>query len=99
MFSRPPRVPRAAHCTASVSTRTGTHIFLIGEATTSEEHAQPRQALFDMWDSLNREDISILERLQHGRRSPAFDGGRLSPHWEGPTHDFGRRIVGKILAD
>ncbi|GIS90968.1 MAG: hypothetical protein CM1200mP20_10090 [Pseudomonadota bacterium] len=43
-----------------------------------------------MWDSLNREDLSVLEQLQQGRRSPAYDGGRLSPHWEGPTHQFGR---------
>ena len=26
------------------------------------------------------------------------DGGRLSPHWEEPTHQFGRRIVEKIIA-
>lgn len=50
-----------------------------------------------MWDELNREDIGVLELLQQGRRSPAYDGGRLSPHWEGQTHQFGRRIVEKIM--
>lgn len=80
-------------------TREEIHVFLIGDAADSEEHAPGRNALMDMWDALNREDIAALELLQQGRRSPAFDGGRLSPHWEGPTHDFGRRIVDAVLAD
>lgn len=74
------------------------HIFLIGDAATSEEYRAPRKALVQMWNDLNREDLSILERLQQGRLSPAYDGGRLSPHWEGPTHQFGRRIIEKITA-
>ena len=78
-------------------TREELHVFLIGEAATSEHYKQPREALIKMWDDLNREDIGMLELLQQGRLSPAYDGGRLSPHWEGPTHDFGRRIVMKIL--
>ena len=79
-------------------TREELHVFLIGDAATSDEHAQARNALIQMWDDLNREDLGMLELLQQGRLSPAYDGGRLSPHWEGPTHDFGRRIVEKIIA-
>ena len=73
------------------------HIFLIGEAATSDRYAEARGAVFEMWDDLNREDLAMLERLQQGRRSPAFDGGHLSPHWEGPTHAFCRKVVEKIL--
>lgn len=80
-------------------TREELHIFTIGDSATDDTYAEPRQALFDMWNDLNWEDINVIERLQRGRRSPAFDGGRLSPHWEGPTHQFGRRIVDKVLAD
>lgn len=78
-------------------TREELHVFLIGDAATAEAHRAPREALLTMWDELNREDIGVLELLQQGRRSPAYDGGRLSPHWEGPTHQFGRRIVEKIM--
>ena len=74
------------------------HVFLIGDAATEDDYAEPREALIKMWDDLNKEDIGMLERLQQGRLSPAYDGGRLSPHWEGPTHQFGRRIVEKIIA-
>ncbi len=79
-------------------TREELHVFLIGDAATAEAHRAPREALLRMWDELNREDIGVLELLQQGRRSPAYDGGRLSPHWEGPTHQFGRRVVEKIMA-
>jgi choline monooxygenase len=79
-------------------TREELHIFLIGDAATSSEHQKPREAVVKMWDDLNREDLGMLELLQQGRLSPAYDGGRLSPHWEGPTHAFGQRIVEKIIS-
>ena len=79
-------------------TREELHVFLIGDAATSEAHKEAREATFAMWDDLNREDLGMLALLQQGRLSPAYDGGRLSPHWEGPTHDFGRRVVERILA-
>ena len=79
-------------------TREELHVFLIGDAATAPEFEKEREAVIAMWDDLNREDLGMLELLQQGRRSPAYDGGRLSPHWEGPTHDFGRRIIEKIVA-
>ena len=79
-------------------TREELHVFLIGDAATSEEFKDAREATLAMWDDLNREDLGMLELLQQGRLSPAYDGGRLSPHWEGPTHDFGRRVIERILA-
>lgn len=79
-------------------TREELHVFLIGDAADDETHRESREAVLDMWDKLNDEDLSVLELLQQGRRSPAYDGGRLSPHWEGPTHEFGRHLIEKILA-
>lgn len=78
-------------------TREELHIFLIGDAATSDQYRDAREAMFKMWDELNREDLAVLKLLQQGRLSPAYDGGRLSPDWEGPTHDFGRRIVERII--
>ncbi len=79
-------------------TREELHVFLIGDAATSDAYKDAREATLKMWDDLNREDLGMLELLQQGRLSPAYDGGRLSPHWEGPTHDFGRRVVERILS-
>ncbi len=76
------------------------HVFLIGdEAAAGDRFAAQRAATLQMWSDLNREDLDVLERLQRGRRSPAYEGGRLSPHWEGPTHRFGGMVVDALLAD
>ena len=88
----------ASYPVAPNLTREELHVFLIGEAAESEAHRAAREGVLEMWDGLNREDLGMLELLQEGRRSPAYDGGRLSPHWEGPTHDFGRRVVEKIIS-
>lgn len=79
-------------------TREELHVFLIGDAATADAYKESREAVLKMWDDLNREDLGMLELLQQGRLSPAYDGGRLSPHWEGPTHQFGRRIIEKIIS-
>ena len=88
----------AAYPVAPDLTREELHLFLIGDAATSDTYSQARESVFKMWDDLNREDLSVLELLQQGRRSPAYDGGRLSPHWEGPTHQFGRQVIEGIVA-
>ncbi len=80
-------------------TREELHVFLIGdEAATGERFADGRQEIFRMWDDLNREDLSVLPLLQQGRKCPGYDGGRLSPHWDGPTLEYARKIVDLIVA-
>lgn len=70
------------------------HLFVVGDdAASGEAFAGARAAVFEMWHNLNGEDVGVLERLQRGRRSPAYDGGRLSPAWEEPTHEFGRILL------
>ncbi|MEQ8443400.1 MAG: aromatic ring-hydroxylating dioxygenase subunit alpha [Alphaproteobacteria bacterium] len=75
------------------------HFFVCGDAAASApEYEDGRRELLEMWIDLNNEDIGLLERLQLGRLSPGFDGGNLSPAWEGPTHQFGRKVVEAILS-
>ncbi len=75
------------------------HLFVVGDdAAGGESFAAPRAELFQMWRNLNGEDVDVLERLQRGRRSPAYDGGRLSPAWERPTHEFGRILLDEMMA-
>lgn len=73
------------------------HLFVVGdEAATHESFADARTELMEMWRNLNGEDVDVLERLQRGRRSPAYDGGRLSPAWEQPTHQFGKILLDEM---
>lgn len=76
------------------------HVFLIGdEAASGEKYKAEREAVIRMWDDLNREDISILRGMQQGRRCTGYDGGRLSPHWEGPTLSYSRKVIEMMLAE
>ncbi len=73
------------------------HFFVVGEeAAQDEKYAAGREELITMWHDLNLEDVDLLERLQQGRRSAAFDGSIMSPAWEGPAHHLAQHIVRTI---
>ena len=68
-------------------------VFLVGDAATAPEYAEGRATVLQTWKDLNDEDVGIVESLQKGRASPAYDGGRHSPYWdEAPLH-LSRLIV------
>ena len=69
------------------------HIYLVGDAATAPEYEQARTVVFDTWRNLNAEDVEVVELLQAGRHSPGFDGGVLSPYWDGATRQFARLIA------
>lgn len=74
------------------------HFFVIGDdAAAAPEHAKGRAELMAMWHELNLEDVGIMERLQKGRHSSAFPGSLMSPAWEGPSHELGRKIFRAIV--
>ncbi len=74
------------------------HFFVACEAAASEaRYAEARDALIRMWHDLNLEDVALLERLQQGRRSIAFEGALMSPAWEGPAHQLAQRVLEALL--
>ncbi len=76
------------------------HFFVVGdEAQTSSDHARGREELISMWHNLNLEDVELLERLQRGRRSVAFDGSRMSPAWEVPAHELSQQVIHAICKE
>ena len=76
------------------------HFFVAGEeAASAERHEAGRRELIDMWHDLNMEDVELLERLQRGRRSVAFDGSTMSPAWEAPAHQLARQVIEAIVAE
>ena len=52
-----------------------------------------RQSFVRSYEELNEEDISLVEDLQKSRHSPAFDGGRFSPHWDTLSHHLARLVA------
>ena len=52
-----------------------------------------RERLLNWWRELNAQDEGVCQLLQLGRASPAYPGGRLSPHWDRGTQHFARLIA------
>lgn len=83
----------------------------IGPALTHEttyllahpEHADgedTEQALDDLtrfWDTVNREDIGIVERVQLGLSSTPFPGGRLCYRFEESLHRFQDMVIDRMV--
>ena len=72
-------------------------IYYVGEEALGESYAALRQANSRGWRAIFDEDRDIVERMQRGRASPAFEGGVFSPAMDGPTHCF-HKWVARALA-
>ena len=69
-------------------TREYFEIYYVGDEPLGDDYAALRAANSRGWRSIFNEDLDIVERLQRGRASPAFQGGVFSPVMDGPTHCF-----------
>lgn len=89
----------ASYPVAPDETHEELHFFVVGDAAaTDSRYASGRADLIKMWHDLNLEDVEILERLQRGRVSVAFEGSCMSPAWEGPAHALSRQIIQAVVA-
>ena len=74
-------------------------IYYVGEeAATSDKYKDLRKQNYNMWHSIQSEDLNIIEGMQEGRNSPAYNGGNFSPIMDNPTHHF-NKWVAKTLTD
>ncbi len=67
--------------------------FFVGDRALAPELAEARRTVAMRRFEINTEDIDIVERLQAGRASPAFDGGYFSATMEDTVHQFQRLVV------
>ena len=68
----------------------------------SESNALPEadaavDGLLAFWDTVNREDIAIVERVQQGLADPAYTGGRMCYRFEEPVHRFQNMVIDRML--
>ena len=69
-------------------------IYYVGkEAATSDEYKDLRKQNYDMWHSIQSEDLNIIEGMQEGRNSPSYNGGNFSPVMDNPTHHFNKWVA------
>ena len=55
------------------------------------------EGLLAFWDSVNREDIEIVERVQAGLADPRYTGGRMCYRFEESVHRFQNMLVDRVL--
>ena len=63
------------------------------EAATSDKYKDLRKQNYNMWHNIQSEDLNIIEGMQEGRNSPAYNGGNFSPIMDNPTHHFNKWIA------
>ncbi len=73
--------------------------YFVGEAATEPACVDPREKLYLEWANLNGEDEGICRRVQEGRRSDAYDGGRLAPYWDSGTIHFHRQVADAVRGE
>ena len=65
-------------------------------AATNEAYGARRKSLHAAWSIVFAEDISVVEGMQRGRASPAFDGGLFTPLMDMPTHHFHKWFLSRL---
>jgi choline monooxygenase len=78
-------------------TRETTYLLTHPESTGAEGTEQAIGDLARFWDSVNREDIGIVERVQAGLETTPFPGGRLCYRFEESLHRFQNMIVDRMV--
>tara|TARA_B100001093_G_scaffold434528_1_gene432040 strand:- start:845 stop:2041 length:1197 start_codon:yes stop_codon:yes gene_type:complete len=74
-------------------------IYYIGkESAESKEFKEMRKENLNFWREVMTEDISVVEGMQDGRASPAYNGGNFSPIMDYPTLQFHKWIATNLVA-
>ena len=80
------------------STREHMEIYYVGEkAANSKQFKSLRKQNYKLWKAIQTEDMNIIEGMQEGRSSPAYNGGNFSPVMDNPTHHFHKWVVNNII--
>ncbi len=73
-------------------------IYYVGEkAAKSEKFKSLRIQNYKLWEDIQKEDVDIIQRMQIGRNSNAYNGGNFSPDMDNPTHQFHRWVAENIV--
>ncbi len=73
-------------------------IYYVGEkAAKSKKFKSLRKQNYKLWEDIQKEDIDIIERMQIGRNSIAYNGGNFSPDMDNPTHHFHKWVSSNLV--
>ena len=73
-------------------------IYYVGEkAAKSKKFKSLRKQNYKLWEDIQKEDIDIIQRMQIGRNSIAYNGGNFSPDMDNPTHQFHKWVSSNLV--
>ena len=73
-------------------------IYYVGDEPLGPDYDGVRQEIAANWREVFAEDVGVVEEMQLGRASPAFEGGVFTPVHETPTHCFHRWMARALAA-
>ena len=74
-------------------------MYYIGkESACSEDYKELREKNFLFWQEVMNEDVSAIEGMQNGRKSPVYNGVNFSPVMDSPTHLFHKWVAENLTA-
>ncbi len=68
-------------------------LYYLGDAATNDEFEDARKLRMDIWAKVFYEDIGVVEGMQRGRKSPAFQGGVFTEIMDEPSHHFAKWVA------
>ena len=77
-------------------TRDHLQIYYLGDASEDPAYEAERKKRMDTWAEVFYEDIGVVEGMQRGRYSPAFEGGVFTPLMDEPSHHFAKWVANRL---
>ena len=76
------------------NTREHFEMYYVGdESASSDKYKEIRKKNFVFWQEVMNEDVGVIEGMQKGRSSPAYNGGNFSPIMDTPTLMFHKWVA------
>ena len=72
--------------------------YFVDDAAEDAAFESARSTIRERWAVILGEDVGVVEGMQRGRRSPAFDGGVFAPVLDPPVHHFHRWVARHLAA-
>ena len=73
-------------------------MYYVGDnSANGKEFESMRKENTRFWKDVMSEDIKVIEGMQQGRNSPAYNGGNFSPEMDNPTHQFHKWVAGNLI--
>lgn len=74
-------------------------IYYFDEQAVCDDLSTVRAQRTEAWKEVFVEDLGVVEGMQRGRHSPAFDGGRFSEVMDATSHHFARWCATRLVAE